>query len=68
MTFIQPQPDGTYDLMVDQNILCTTISVVHSRYRTERKGSETSWLASLTRKMPTTKKKANPFEVGLLLV
>jgi hypothetical protein len=34
MTFIQPQPDGTYDLMVDQTILGNTISVLHSRYRT----------------------------------
>jgi hypothetical protein len=35
MTFIQPQPDGTFDLMVDQIILGNTrISVLHSRYRT----------------------------------
>jgi hypothetical protein len=35
MTFIQPQPDGTYDLMVDQTILGNMIiSVLHSRHRT----------------------------------
>ena len=34
MTFIQPQPDGTYDLMVDQIMCGTTFSVLHSRYKT----------------------------------
>jgi hypothetical protein len=35
MTYINPQPDGTFDLMVDKPISGDwTISVVHSRYRT----------------------------------
>ncbi len=34
MTFIRPQPDGTYDLMVDQVVYGITFSVVHSRYKT----------------------------------
>jgi hypothetical protein len=34
MAFIQPQPDGTYDLMIDQTILGSTYSVLHSRYKT----------------------------------
>jgi hypothetical protein len=34
MTYINPQPDGTFDLMVDKVICDITFSVLHSRHQT----------------------------------
>ena len=34
MTYINPQPDGTYELMVDKVICDITFSVLHSRHQT----------------------------------
>jgi len=34
MTQINPQPDGTFDLMVDKVVRDITFSVLHSRHRT----------------------------------